>query len=253
MLQNKKIVIVMPAYNIEKTLELTVSGVPKNVVDEILVINDASQDNTVAIAKKLNVVLITHQKNIGYGGAQKTGYTEALARAADIIVMLHGDFQYDPTLVPLIIAPLVSGTADACFGSRLHSKSSNAKGMPWWRFVANIALSRFEEIVFHLGLSEYHTGYRAYTSEVLRSIPFHLNSDNYVFDSEIIAQIASGGFRVAEIPIPIRYEKDSQSPNFLKSTQYGLMTLIVVVKYLLHRLHIKTCAQFVIARRGSAV
>ncbi len=252
MLQNKKIVVVIPTYNAEKTLAMTVAAVPRDIVDEVIVINDASTDTTLAVAESLSgIVLITHPKNTGYGGSQKTGYAEALARGADVIVMVHGDFQYDPALVPDIIAPIVNGTADVCFGSRMHSKkSARAGGMSWWRFVANIALSRFEELVFRLKLSEYHTGYRAYAGSMLRSIPFHLNSSNYVFDSEMIAQIASGGFRMTEIPIPTRYEKDSLSPSFFKSAEYGLMTLMVVANYLLHRAHVRTDARFLISSSG---
>ena len=228
----------MPAYNVERTLELTLSSIPKNVIDEVLVINDGSRDQTKGIGERLGFTVITHEKNKGYGGAQKTGYNEALKRGADVVVMLHADFQYDPLRLPALLMPIVEGKADACFGSRLHSKRSALEGgMPWWRFVANIGLTLVLESVYLLHLSEYHTGYRAYSRQALECIPFNNNSNNYVFDSEMIAQLAAGNFKIAEVPIPTRYTKDSQSPTFKQSVVYGFSTLWVAWKYIFHRLH----------------
>lgn len=240
----------MPAYNVERTLELTLSSIPKNLIDEVLVVNDGSRDQTRGIAERLGFTVLTHDKNRGYGGAQKTGYLEALRRGADVVVMLHADFQYDPLRLPALLTPIVNGEADACFGSRLHTKRSALDGgMPWWRFAANIGLTLVLETVYHLHLTEYHTGYRAYSRHTLESIPFASDSNNYVFDSEMIAQLAAGHFRVAEVPIPTRYTKDSQSPTLKQSVVYGFSTLGVAGKYILHRLHIWRSPMFSIASR----
>lgn len=245
MLNNKKIIIVIPAYNTAKTLPLTLGALPRTVIDEILVIDDGSKDTTAELARQAGVTLIKHPENRGYGAAQKTGYQTALEHGADVIVMVHADFQYDPSLVPEIIKPIVAGTADACFGSRMfYKKDARRGGMPWWRFVANIALTLVEDSVLHLGLSEYHTGYRAYSRRVLTTIPFVRNSNNYVFDTEMIAELKLHSFRVTEIPIPTRYSVDSQSPNFRKSVQYGFSTLGVLLKYLLQVTHLKSYPQF---------
>jgi len=236
MLNNKKIIAVIPAYNTEKTLERTIKAIPAGFVDAIIVVDDGSRDATAEIARRNGVHLLTHEKNKGYGAAQKTGYKEALKLGADVAVMVHSDFQYDPTLVPEIVKPVVLGEADVCFGSRMHNKGDARKGgMPWWRFAANKALTLVEDSVFKLGLTEYHTGYRAYSRDLLERTPFEKNSDNYVFDTEMFAEISLGKFRVAEIPIPTRYSDDSHSPNFYKSVQYGLMTLDVLRKYLQYK------------------
>lgn len=240
MLNGKKIAAVIPAYNTEKTLEKTLRAIPQGSVDFIVVVDDGSHDTTSEIAKRNGVNLVRHEKNKGYGAAQKTGYKEALTLGADVAVMVHSDFQYDPTRLPEMVKKLVTGEADVCFGSRMHIKGDARKGgMPWWRFIANRALTVLEDSVFHLGLTEYHTGYRAYSRELLQRIPIELNSDNYVFDTEMFAQIALGKFKVAEIPIPTRYQEDSRSPNFYKSMEYGIMTLGVLAKFLLHKNNLK--------------
>lgn len=236
MLSNKKIIAIIPAYNTEKTLDKTIKAIPPGSVNAIIVVDDGSRDATGEIARRNGVYLLTHEKNKGYGAAQKTGYKEALRLGADVVVMVHSDFQYDPSLVPEIIKPVVFGEADVCLGSRLHNKGAARKGgMPWWRFAANVALTKIEDFIFRLGLTEYHTGYRAYSRDLLERIPFEKNSNNYVFDTEMFAEISLGKFRVAEIPIPTRYSDDSCSPNFYKSVQYGLMTLGVLKKYLQHK------------------
>lgn len=236
MLTGKKIAAVIIAYNAEKTLKPTILGIPSGVVDEFIIVDDASTDKTAEVAKDFNAVLLVHKKNRGYGAAQKTGYREALSRGADVLVMLHGDFQYDPTLLHTLALPLAQGTADACFGSRMQSRKAawNA-GMPWWRFAANVSLSKLENAVFRLGLSEYHTGYRAYNRAFLESMPFESNSDDFVFDTEMFAQVAAGNFRAAEVPIPTIYRKEASSINFRRSVKYGLQTLGVVAKFLLHK------------------
>ncbi len=246
MVNNKKIIAVMPAYNTEKTIERAIKAIPRNITDEIIVANDGSRDATEEIAKKLGAIVITHPKNRGYGAAQKTGYREALDRGADIVVMVHSDFQYDPTLLPQMIEKISKNEADVCFGSRMHKNGNARANMPWWRFIANRALTILEEAVLKLRISEYHSGYRAFSKEILAKIPFEKNSDNYVFDSEMLAQLAVSRARATEIVIPTRYLEDSQSPNFWKSTEYGLMTLMVLIKFLLHKLRLKASPLFAI-------
>ncbi|MDP3963908.1 MAG: glycosyltransferase family 2 protein, partial [bacterium] len=201
------------------------------------------------IARRLGAIVMRHDPNRGYGAAQKTGYKKALEDGADVAVMVHADFQYDPTLIPQMVKPIADGKADVCFGSRMVRKSDAWRaGMPWWRFVANIALTLVEDAVFRLGLSEYHTGYRAYGCKVLESVPFEKNSDNYVFDTEMFAELSLGKFRCAEIAIPTRYLADSQSPSFAKSVEYGFMTLGVMGKFLLHKWGLKRYPQFEVNR-----
>ena len=245
MQHGRKIVVFLPAYNTARPLAMTLKAIPRPPTDEMVVVDDGSKDNTAEVGRSMGATVISHPQNRGYGAAQKTGFTEALKRGADVIVMVHSDFQYDPTLVPEIIAPLVDGRADACFGSRMHDKhSARAGGMPWWRFIANISLTFIEDSVLHLGLSEYHTGYRAYSREVLERIPWNLNSNNYVFDTEMIAELRAGKFRVAEIAIPTRYSEESQSPTFWKSVRYGFSTLGVLWSYILHNLHVRKNTKF---------
>ena len=234
----------MPAFNNAKTIAQAIDGLP-DIVDQTVVVDDGSADDSGRIAQEHGARVVRHVRNRGYGGAQKTGYAEALKAGADIIVMVHADFQYDPALLPDIVTPVIRGEADVCIGSRMHDKKSARKGgMPLWRFIPNIALTAVEDAVLGLGLSEYHSGYRAFSRKVLMRIPFEENSDNYVFDSEVLAQIAAGKFRAAEIAVPTRYFKEAASPNFFKSTEYGMMTLAVLGRYLLHRAHLRTFPQF---------
>lgn len=245
MFEQKKIFAIVPAYNAAKTLESTLTAIPYNIVDTVLVIDDGSTDATAEIARKFKVTLVRHEKNKGYGAAQKTGYHEALRMGAHVIVMVHADFQYDPTLLPNLVEPIVQGSADACFGSRMADKRQAWRGgMHWWRFVANIALTLIEEMVLRLRLTEYHTGYRAYSRKVLETIPFEKNSNNYVFDTEMIVELRLGNFRVSEIGIPTRYFSDASSPNFFKSVEYGFSTLHILLRYIFFRFHLKTYPQF---------
>jgi len=249
MISGKKIAVVIPSHNAGKTLAKTIQAIPSDTVDEIIVVNDGSDDNTEDIAKKFGATIVSHQPNRGYGAAQKSGFIKALKHGADIVVLLHADFQYDPTRLPALAEPLALGKADVCFGSRMHSKKSAlAGGMPWWRFGANIALTFVEDSVLCLGLTEYHTGYRAYSRELLLRVPFEKNSDNYVFDTEMFAEIRLGHFHVAEIPIPTRYLKESQSPNLRQCLVYGFTTLGVLIKYLLQISHLKKYRQFEIKK-----
>jgi len=249
MISGKKITAVIPSHNAGKTLAKTIQAIPPNIVDEIIVVNDGSNDNTADIAKKFGATIISHQPNRGYGAAQKSGFQKALKNGADVVVLLHADFQYDPTCLPNLAKPLATGKADVCFGSRMHSKKSALKGgMPWWRFIANIVLTFIEDSVLRLGLTEYHTGYRAYSRDLLLRIPFEKNSDNYVFDTEMFAQIRLGRFSVAEVPIPTRYLKESQSPNLRQCIIYGFTTLGVLVKYLLQISHLRKYPQFEIKK-----
>jgi len=235
-----KVVVVMPAYNAGRTLRLTYEELPKDTVSLVILVDDGSTDQTLEIARELGLQIFVHDKNYGYGANQKTCYTEALRAGADIVVMVHPDYQYDPTLVPKIIEPIAKGEADLVLGSRLKGGGSAIQqGMPWWKYVANRFLSGVENMAFGLDLSEYHTGYRAFSREVLDTVNFKMNSDGFVFDQEIIAQAVAGQFRIAEIAVPVRYFAEASSAGFGASCVYGLKILWVVTRYLLHRLGIK--------------
>ena len=235
--RSKKVTAVLPAYNAEKTLERTVADIPRDWVDDIILVDDTSRDGTVALAQKLGLVVVQHEKNLGYGGNQKTCYTEAVKRGADVVVMVHPDYQYDPTYIPGLIAPILEGKADAVFGSRMFARRGALEGgMPYWKFFANIFLTTIANVVLGYQLSEYHSGFRAYSRQLLSSLPLELNSDDFVFDSEIIVQCVTGGYRIEEVPIPTRYFKEASSIGFWKSVKYGLNILWVLMQYRLHRL-----------------
>jgi glycosyltransferase involved in cell wall biosynthesis len=239
-----RVVVVMPAYNAARTLEATYRGLALDVVDEVILVDDVSHDDTVDIAERLGLKVVVHVQNRGYGGNQKTCYLEALRSGADVVVMVHPDNQYDSTLVPQMIQPLVDGSADIVLGSRLLSGTALSGGMPWWKFVANRFLTIVENLAFGLHLSEYHTGFRAYSRRLLQTLPFLLNSDNFVFDQEIMAQAVCFEFRVGEIPVPTRYFAEASSVNFERSIEYGLDVLKLVVRFSLHRAHIWRSRQF---------
>ncbi|MDD5491816.1 MAG: glycosyltransferase family 2 protein [bacterium] len=235
----QKIVVVMPAYNAEKTIAKTVQDIPPGVVDEIIVVDDASHDNTVNMARALGLQVFVHEKNRGYGGNQKTCYQKALAQGADIVVMVHPDYQYDSRLIPYMIKPITDGLYDIMLGSRIRTRSEAlAGGMPLYKYISNRALTLVENIFFGQNLSEFHTGFRAYTRKVLETIPWQNNSDNFVFDTEFLAEAVYFGFRLGETPVPARYFKEASSINFLRSTVYGLSTLGVVGKFVLQKLHL---------------
>ena len=225
----------MPAYNAGRTLRMTYEELPKDTVSTVILVDDGSTDTTLDVARQLGLEIFVHDKNYGYGANQKTCYAEALRAGADIVVMVHPDYQYDPTLVPEIIAPIVSGDADVVLGSRLKKGSALQQGMPWWKYVSNRFLTGVENTVFRLHLSEYHTGYRAFRREVLETVNFAANSDGFVFDQEIIAQVVAAGFRIGEIAVPTRYFSEASQASFLASSQYGLRILSVCFWYTLHQ------------------
>lgn len=240
----QKVIVVMPAYNAAKTLERTYNDLPKEVVDKVILVDDVSQDETVEIARQLGLEVVVHIQNKGYGGNQKTCYLKALEEGADIVVMLHPDYQYDSTLVPHLIHPIQEGKADMMLGSRFLSGGTLAGGMPLYKYISNRFLTLIENLVLGQHLSECHTGFRAYSRRFLETIPFLLNSDNFVFDTEVIAQAVAFGFRIGEIAVPTRYFKEASSVNFKNSVIYGLSTLAVMVRYLLAKWNIVSYPQF---------
>jgi glycosyltransferase involved in cell wall biosynthesis len=233
---NKKITIVMPAYNAAKTLRSTFFQIPAGIFSEVILVDDASYDDTYKQAKDLGIWAIRHGHNLGYGGNQKTCYVEALRRDADIVVMLHPDGQYDPAFLSHILEPILSGKADMVLGSRmLHRKQALLGGMPRYKYVSNIFLTYLENLVLRKRLSEYHTGYRAYSRHFLETVPFERNSNDFVFDTEILVQAAHFGMRIDEIAVTTKYFKEASSVGFKTSVIYGVQTLLVLTKYLLHR------------------
>jgi glycosyltransferase involved in cell wall biosynthesis len=237
-----KILIIMPAYNAEKTLRKTFEDIPGGLVNEIILGDDCSKDNTVEIARSLGIRVMRTPRNLGYGGNQKMLYREALSHGAEVIVMVHPDWQYDAGKIPELIKPIGNGEKDLMMGSRIAS--AHAGGMPFYKLVSNRFLSWVENRTFGLGLSEYHTGFRAFSRRFLETIPFEKNSNDFVFDTEVLAQAAAFGFRVGEIDIPCRYFPEASEINFWRSAVYGLQTLLVCLKFLLHQAGIKRFAQF---------
>lgn len=227
-----KVIIIMPAYNAEKTLEKTYQEIPKEGVDEIILVDDASRDRTVEVARALGIEIIVHKENKGYGGNQKTCYAKALEKGADIVVMVHPDYQYDPKVVPDLIRKIENDGFDIALGSRMfYKKDALRGGMPIYKFISNIFLTTMENIVFGLSLSEYHTGLRAYSRRFLEAVDFMSLPDGFVFDTEIIAAAVKKGFKIGEVPIKTRYQDDSSSISFLSSVEYGLKTLQVLYDY----------------------
>jgi len=237
----KKVVIVMPAYNAAKTIKKTYQDIPQDIADEIIVVDDDSHDQTVKLAKDLGLKVFIHSSNLGYGANQKTCYWEALKSKPDIVVMIHPDYQYDATLIPDLVKPIIDGRSDIMLGSRIRSrKESLAGGMPLYKYFANRFLTILENIILGLNLSEYHTGFRAFKSQVLRTLPFQRFSNDFVFDQEILISAVATGFKIGEIPVPVRYFPEASSINFIRSVRYGLMTLLTLLKYILRRLGIKS-------------
>jgi glycosyltransferase involved in cell wall biosynthesis len=230
-----KVVVVMPAYNAAKTLHMTYADLPRNVVDLVILVDDGSSDETARIARELGLELFVHDRNYGYGANQKTCYREALRAGADIVVMVHPDYQYDPTLLPEIIRPIEAGQADVVLGSRLLGIHPIRQGMPWWKYYSNRFLTTLENWVFGLRLSEYHTGYRAFRRQVLESVNLQMDSDRFIFDQEILAQIVNLKMRITEVPVPTRYFAQASSASLFQSSVYGVSILWLLVRYLLHR------------------
>lgn len=227
-----KIIVVMPAYNAEKTVEATYNDLPKDLIEEVILVDDASDDRTIEKAKQLGITVYTHNQNKGYGGNQKTCYDQALKRNPDIIVMVHPDYQYDAKLVGVLCEAIVNNRADIMLGSRIQTRHQVlAGGMPKYKYYANRFLTLFENLAMGLNLSEYHTGYRAYSKKVLLEVPYNKFSDDFVFDQEILISAISKKFNISEIPVPCKYFKEASSINFTRSTKYGLSTLWTVLLF----------------------
>ena len=244
-MNKKKVIVVMPAYNAEKTLEKTVREIPEGSCDAILVVDDCSKDKTVDIAKRLGVTVIQHEQNKGYGGNQKTCYTTALKMGADVVVMLHPDYQYDPTLLPELTRPILEDRAGVVYGSRMLVRGMAKKGgMPLFKRVGNFFLTAYFNILVGTDMTDSATGYIAYSRKVLETIPFMLNHNGFCFDEEAIIQCAAHTFRMIEVPIPSRYEDDSSSITFGKSVKYGITLFYKVWQYKVTQFGIYTFKQF---------
>jgi glycosyltransferase involved in cell wall biosynthesis len=236
---SRKVVAVLPAYNAEKTLAATVGDIPAGSVDEIILVDDGSKDGTVALARSLGLTVIVHPENRGYGGNQKTCYQHALERGADIVVMIHPDYQYDSRIIPHAVGFIELGICDVVLGSRIRSRAEALEGgMPAWKYVANRCLTILENLALGQNLGDFHSGFRAYRRAVLETIPFERNSDDFVFDTEFLAQAVRLGFKLGDVPVPVRYFKEASSINFRRSVRYGLQTLAVLGKYWIDRLRI---------------
>ena len=221
MLHGKRIVVVMPAYHAGRTLEATWRDLPHDIVDQVVVVDDASDDDTVAVARALGLDVILHPHNMGYGANQKTCYKEAIARAADIVVMVHPDYQYDPRLVTAMAGMVASGLYDMVLGSRILGSGALRGGMPLWKYLANRLLTLFENVMLGAHLSEYHTGYRAYSRSLLDALPWQRNSDDFVFDNQILVQAIVGRYGIGEVSVPTRYFAEASSIGFRRSVRYG--------------------------------
>lgn len=237
MINGKKVIVVMPAYNAEKTLEQTYREIPLDIVDDIILVNDASKDNTVQEAERLGIRhIITHPQNRGYGGNQKSCYNKALELGADIVVMLHPDYQYTPKLILAMSSIIANGLYPVVFGSRILGKGALRGGMPMYKYISNRALTLFQNILMNQKLSEYHTGYRAFSREVLEKVNYELNNDDFIFDNEMIAQIFDAGFEIGEVTCPTKYFDEASSINLSRSIKYGLGVLGVSVGYFMKRM-----------------
>ncbi len=234
-----KVIIVMPAYNAASTLKKTVEDIPKGFADEIILGDDLSKDNTVEIAKRLGLTVISHGHNLGYGANQKTCYDEALKKGADIIIMIHPDYQYDGSLAPLFGEIIQRGVCDIVLGSRVRTrKECLDSGMPLYKYISNRILTILENLITGQNLSEWHTGYRAYSRKVLEHIPFRKNSNGFVFDSQFLIQAAFFGFRIGDLPVPCRYMNEASSIKFGQSVIYGLATIKTLFQFILQKFHL---------------
>jgi glycosyltransferase involved in cell wall biosynthesis len=241
-----RVIAVMPAYNAERTLAATLADMPAGSVDEVILVDDGSTDRTVQVAREMGLTVIVHPQNRGYGGNQKTCYREALARGADIVVMIHPDYQYDSRVIPHAVGFLEMDVCDVVLGSRIRSRQEAFKGgMPAWKYVANRFLTAFENFALGQNLGDFHSGFRVYRREVLERIPFERNSDDFVFDTQFLVQAVRLGFRLGDVPVPVRYFDEASSINFRRSVQYGLATLGTVGAYWLDRLGLKRSPLFV--------
>jgi glycosyltransferase involved in cell wall biosynthesis len=245
MINNKKIIVVLPAYNAAKTLEATVSEIPLSIVDDMILVDDASKDDTVEIAREIGIKhVIRHDRNRGYGGNQKTCYRKALELGADIIIMLHPDYQYSPKLIYAMASIIANDLYPVVLGSRILGKGALLGGMPLYKYVANRLLTLFQNVLMNQKLSEYHTGYRAFSKDVLTKIDFSMNSDDFVFDNQILSQIFYAGFQIAEVTCPTKYFHEASSINFKRSTIYGLGVLRVSICYALQKMGVVKLAMY---------
>ena len=245
MLHGKKVVVVLPAYHAEKTLVMTYNDIPFDVVDELVLVDDCSADNTVAVAKKLGIRnIVVHEKNKGYGGNQKTCYTEALSLGADIVVMVHPDYQYAPKLITAMASMIASGEYDVVLGSRVLGTGALKGGMPFYKYVSNRFLTLAENLLLGEKISEYHTGYRAFSKQVLETLPLNENSDDFVFDNQMLAQSVWFGFRIGEISCPTKYFEDASSINFRRSVIYGFGVLGTALKFKLQKMGLRRYSIF---------
>ncbi|MCH2202599.1 MAG: glycosyltransferase family 2 protein [Fuerstiella sp.] len=237
--KNTKVIAVMPAYNAAMTLERTIADIPEGSVEEIILVDDCSSDNTVELARSLGLTVISHESNTGYGGNQKTCYTRALELGADIVVMIHPDYQYDSRVIPVAAELIRLDNCDIILGSRIRTRAEAlAGGMPVWKYIANRLLTTFENVALGQNLGDFHSGFRAYRREVLESVSWQNNSDDFVFDTQFLAQSVTAGFRLADIPVPVRYFDEASSINFRRSFRYGLLTLWVMLLFWMNRLGI---------------
>ncbi|MBE0649506.1 MAG: glycosyltransferase family 2 protein [Bacteroidales bacterium] len=236
MIDKKKIVVVLPAYNAARTLEMTYKEIPFDIVDDVILVDDRSSDETIQVAERLGIRhIIEHEVNKGYGGNQKSCYKKALSLDADIVVMLHPDYQYTPKLIHSMCYLIANGVYEVVIGSRILGKGALKGGMPWYKYISNRFLTLTQNIMMGQKLSEYHTGYRAFSGKVLKSIPFDVCSDDFVFDNQMLAQIFYAGFEIAEITCPTKYEEESSSINFVRSAKYGMGVLYVSLQYFLQK------------------
>ncbi len=244
MVNGKRVIVVLPAYKAARTLRQTLADVPPDIVDEFLLVDDCSPDDTVAVAWELGLPTIRHDRNRGYGGNQKTCYTEALRRGADIVIMLHPDYQYDPKLLGAMAWMVASGRFDIVLGSRILGTGALKGGMPYYKYAANRFLTAVENILLGIKLSEFHTGYRAFSRTVLETLPLEENSDDFVFDNQILAQAVAFGFEIGEISCPTRYFPEASSIGFRRSVQYGFGVLSTAIAYRLHVWGLRRCRLF---------
>jgi glycosyltransferase involved in cell wall biosynthesis len=243
--QSKRIVVVMPAYNAEATIERTVSDLPQDLIDEIILVDDCSSDRTAEVARSLGLTVIVHKQNAGYGANQKTCYRHALERGADFVVMVHPDFQYDARVASIAVDFMKLGTCDVVLGSRIRTRREALDGgMPAWKYIANRILTTVENVALGQNLGDFHSGFRAYSREVLEAIPWEQNSDDFVFDSQFLAQCVHFGFKIGDIPVPVRYFDEASSIPFRRCVTYGCGTLAVLAEFYAHRWNLRRSNRF---------
>lgn len=240
-MRTHKVVAVLPAYNAELTLAATLADIPSGAVDEIVLVDDCSKDRTVEVAESMGLTVIRHNRNTGYGGNQKTCYRYALDRGADVVVMIHPDYQYDSRVIPSAVNFIELGICDVVLGSRVRSRQEAlAGGMPAWKYIANRCLTGVENFTLGQNLGDFHSGFRVYRRQVLETIPFERNSDDFVFDTQFLVQAVHHGFRLGDVPVPVRYFKEASSINFIRSCKYGFATLGTVGRWYAHRCGFKS-------------